>query len=209
MPRIIEKTVFKFEELSDDAKEVARNWWREASAGDEWWEYVYEDAARVGEILGINLLQKPVKLMNGTTRYDPSIWFTGFYHQGSGSAFDGTYRYAKGSVAAIKKHAPLDKDLHRIADDMATAQKFYFYRLRATIKSRRDNWVDIEVYDSNDIYGPIQAQVDDLLTQALRDFNGWIFSQLEKEYEYQMSDEQVDESIMANEYEFDEEGNCA
>jgi hypothetical protein len=37
----------------------------------------------------------------------------------------------------------------------------------------------------------------------------WIYRQLEREYEWLMSDEQVDESIRINEYEFTEEGKLA
>jgi hypothetical protein len=44
------------------------------------------------------------------------------------------------------------------------------------------------------------------VTQCMRDFADWIYDQLRKEYEYQMSDEQVDETLIANEYEFDEDG---
>jgi hypothetical protein len=40
----------------------------------------------------------------------------------------------------------------------------------------------------------------------MRDFADWIYSQLEKEYEWQNADEQVDDTIRANAYEFDEDG---
>ena len=40
--------VFEFNELSDKAKEVARNWYREATAGEDWWDSVYEDASEIG-----------------------------------------------------------------------------------------------------------------------------------------------------------------
>lgn len=43
----------------------------------------------------------------------------------------------------------------------------------------------------------------------MRAFADWIYRQLETEYDYQNSDEQVDESIIANEYEFTEEGKPA
>jgi len=48
--RTITKTykVYQFEELSEEAKPVAIDWWRESSCSDEWWEYVYEDAENVG-----------------------------------------------------------------------------------------------------------------------------------------------------------------
>ncbi len=46
--RIKEIKLFKFEELSDKAKEKAMDWFREASGSDQWWENVYEDAANIG-----------------------------------------------------------------------------------------------------------------------------------------------------------------
>src|SRR6188474_2749885 len=46
--RIKSIQVFKFEELSDKAKDNARDWFREASSGDEWWESTYENAENVG-----------------------------------------------------------------------------------------------------------------------------------------------------------------
>lgn len=48
MLKTIEMTVYTFDELSDKAKEKARDWWREASMHDEWWEHIYDDAERAG-----------------------------------------------------------------------------------------------------------------------------------------------------------------
>lgn len=47
MPRERTVTVYTFKELSDDAKDIARQWYREASGDEEWWDTTYEDAARV------------------------------------------------------------------------------------------------------------------------------------------------------------------
>ena len=40
--------VFTFDELSEQAKEQARNWYREGALDYDWWEYMYEDAKRAG-----------------------------------------------------------------------------------------------------------------------------------------------------------------
>jgi len=48
MSKIIETTVFEFSELSDQAKEKAREWYREHALDYEWWESTYEDAEQVG-----------------------------------------------------------------------------------------------------------------------------------------------------------------
>lgn len=47
MKEVITK-VYQYEELNDEAKEIARQWYAEASAHDEWWESTYEDAERIG-----------------------------------------------------------------------------------------------------------------------------------------------------------------
>ena len=43
----------------------------------------------------------------------------------------------------------------------------------------------------------------------MRDFAQWIYDGLEAEYEYRQSDEVIDEAMIANEYEFTEDGELA
>jgi hypothetical protein len=40
--------IYKFNELSDKAKDSARDWWREGALDYGWWESIYEDAERIG-----------------------------------------------------------------------------------------------------------------------------------------------------------------
>lgn len=207
----ITKTLYKFDELSDDAKETARDWWRNADAIDSSFsECVIEDAARMADILGIDLRQRPVKLMNGSTRYDPTIYFSGFSSQGDGACFEGSYRYKLGSVKAIKSEAPQDTTLHAIARDLQNIQRKAFYKLHATIKQHgRYYAMDIDVYRGDDQYRDISSELEDGIKEALKDFANWIYRQLKQEYDYQNSDENVDESIRINEYEFTENGDIA
>lgn len=198
MPRTIEKTVYTFDELSDAAKEKAREWYRDGALDYDWWEFVYEDADHVAKILGIDLDDK------GKNTRRPAIWFSGFYCQGSGSAFDGVYSYAKQAPKKLREYAPQDTELHKIADQLQSLQRRYFYRLCAKITAHRDTSITVEAYNSENRYADIPDEQE--LIDLLNDFNSWIFNQLEKEYEYLTSDESVDEAIMANEYEFDEEG---
>ena len=93
---VICTTVYQFPELSDAAKEKARNWYRELGPHDDWWEAVYEDFERVCEILGIRLKTTPVRLMGGGTRAKPCIWFSGFWSQGDGACFESYWSHAKG-----------------------------------------------------------------------------------------------------------------
>lgn len=207
--RTIEKTLFQYDELSDTAQEKAREWYRRASADDNFFaENVCEDAARMGDILGIDLNQTRVNLMNGSHRYEPTIYWSGFWSQGDGACFEGNYKYKPGSVAKMRAECN-DKELIRIATELQQIQRKHFYALQANMRQRghyqHSGCMQVDVQDSRDSYRDIGAAESDI-TQLMRDFADWIYRQLESEYEYQNSDEQVIESIRCNEYEFDEQG---
>jgi hypothetical protein len=207
----IERVLYKFDELSDDAREKARDWWREcenATGGDT--NCVYEDAATIADLIGIDLRQKPVRRMNGSTRFDPCIWYSGFSSQGDGACFEGTYRYRKGALKDVKAHAPYDTKLHQIAKDLQDTQRKAFYRLTATCSHSgryyHSGCLSVSVdLDSEHCIDPTR-EAEDNIRDALSSFADWIYSQLEAEYEYTMSDENVDDSIRANEYKFEDDG---
>src|SRR3990167_4030943 len=46
--RIKETKLYQYNELSDDAKERARDWYQGVALDYDWWDCVYEDASRVG-----------------------------------------------------------------------------------------------------------------------------------------------------------------
>lgn len=195
--RIVETKVYKYEELSDSTKERAREWYLEGGLCYDWWDFCYEDFCRVAEILGIEISYRQGR--------GAEIYFNGFYCQGSGSSFVGTYRYAKGAVAKIKQYAPQDEELHRIAYGLKEVQRRHFYRLEANISSHRDYMISVEVYDGDDRYRYI-GDAEEEVRELMNDFNDWMFKRLQDEYEHLTSDEVVEESIIANEYEFDEDG---
>jgi hypothetical protein len=87
MPRIVETTVFRLDELSEQAREKARAWYREASACDDWHECVFEDFEAICAILGVRLATRSVRLFGGGTRQKPCIWFSGFSSQGDGASY--------------------------------------------------------------------------------------------------------------------------
>lgn len=221
MPKQIITTVYEFDELFEKAKEKAREWYRSGAFEYDWWDGVYDTAATVADYLGINLRQKPVKLMNGKTRYEPEIYFSGFSHQGSGSSFAGTWYARDVKADKLKAEFPSDEELHRLADEFAALAKEN-PELSASIKANRDNWINVEVEHGetrNDVLNSLEYKSEewkvenqkdvervDRLTEALKDFNRWIYKSLEREYEYLNADEQVDESIRANGYTFTEQG---
>ena len=82
MPEIIETIVYRLDELSDAAKDAARQWYRKGGFDYDWFEFVYDDFERICAILGILLRTRPVRLFGGGTRSKPCIWFSGYWSQG-------------------------------------------------------------------------------------------------------------------------------
>jgi hypothetical protein len=66
--------------------------------------------------------------------------------------------------------------------------------------------VDWEVWNSED-YDETQDLLDgEAIEGAFDAFADWIQARLQDDYDYLTSDEAIEESIIANEYDFDEEG---
>jgi magnesium-transporting ATPase (P-type) len=206
MPRIKETEVFKFDELSDAAKEKAREWWRQVSQGDNFFaEYVYDDAERIGKILGIEI----DKRKHGTGL---AIYWSGFSSQGDGASFEGSYSYAKGAAKAIREECPKDTELHRIADTLQECQRKAFWGLDASISQsgRYCHEMTMQVSVADNCHGTDATQdAEETITECMRDFARWIYRQLESAYDYEMSDENVEEQIRCNEYEFTAAGERA
>ena len=227
--RTIETKVYTFDELSDRAKDTARDWYRQRTVedfADFSADSVIEDAARMADILGINLRTRPVKLMGGGTRMEPNIYWSIGNRSDDGVTFNGSYSWRKGSVRKMASEAPAEwtnketgehhtndgnRELNRIAEALADVQRRNFYQLSASISHGRSLYAGIQVEVERDSrnYQNVSAEDCETVKEALQDFASWIHRQLEKEYEYRMSDEAVDEDIRANDYEFDEDGNRA
>jgi hypothetical protein len=199
----IVETHYSYEELSDSAKEAARDWYREGNLDYDWWEHIYSDVEEIGNLLGIERDRKPHGRGNG-----PCIWFSGFSSQGDGACFEGRYSYAKSCAKAVRSHAPQNTKLHRIADELQALQRKYFYRLEARASHSGSYYhsgcmsVDVSLRSGED--APREAE--DGIRQLLRDFADWIYRQLEQEHDWQQSDEQIAEGIIANEHKFYENG---
>lgn len=209
-PTIIETTVYTFDELSDTAKEKARSEYREGMMNDDWYECTYEYAETIAKILGIEVDTRAVPRMDGKFNNHPKIFFSGFSSQGDGACFEGRYSYSKGWRKKLKEYAPQDTELFRIGMELEKAQRPSFYLCSARIKHsghyNHSGCMSIEV-ECMDV-SPKQ-EWEEAITQALRDFADWIYSSLEREYDYRMSDECVDENIKCNDYTFDADGSIA
>jgi len=196
---------FQYDELSDNAKQKAREWFREG-CDPYWQETVFDDAIACASILGIEIDRG-----DGVSSLRSKIYFSGFSCQGDGACFEGTYSYKRGAAKAIRSHTGnTDETLARIADELQTIQKQAGYGLTAEMKHRghysHSGCMSVEVGHKRERNPELwEAQ----LTRLMREFADWIYRQLEKEYNYQNSDDTVAENIRANEYEFSEDGKRA
>ena len=180
--------VYTFDELDDEAKEKSREWYRDGSLDYAWWDTVYDYAKEAGAALGITV---------------DNIEFSGFYSQGDGACFTGSYAYRKGWQQAL--HAVIrDEPLEDIGRSLQAAQRLVFYKGTATVVKTGHRYCD-ETSVRIDC-DPDTATFTDAVTDALRDFMRWIYQSLEQEYEYLMSDDSVDDMLRANDYTFTADG---
>ncbi|WP_288051937.1 antitoxin of toxin-antitoxin stability system [Acidiphilium sp.] len=210
MPEIIQTKVYRLDELTAAAKQQARAWFREGSLDDFWFEFIYDDFERICGMLGVELDTRPVRVYGGGQRRKPCIWFSGFWSQGDGACFEGRYRYAGNAVRRIREYAPVDSELHQIADTLQAIQRRNFYRLSATIAHRgryfHEQTMAIAVSRDSANGQDMTRDAEDTVTETLRDLARWLYRQLEREFDYQTSDAAVDEAIAINQYTFTEAG---
>jgi hypothetical protein len=63
---------------------------RDVNVEYDWWDGLFEDFVEQLTEIGITVDTHEVKLMNGKTRQDPNIYFSGFWSQGDGACFAGS-----------------------------------------------------------------------------------------------------------------------
>lgn len=210
MPEVIETIVYTFDELTPAAQETARNWYREHAPHYGWWQWVYEDFEAICKCLGITIKQVPMNGRDRATGTRRCIWFSGFWNQGDGACFEGSWRYERGSSLAIRAHAPQDRDLHEIADRLQAVQKRNFYQLVADI-SHRDRYyhahcMDIRVERDTPTWQTMTADAEEIVIDVMRDLAKWLYRTLEAEYDFQTSDAEIDAALEANGYTFTQDG---
>lgn len=197
--RVVSTEIFKFSELPEKSKVKAREWYRKVSEGDnDWANSTIKDSKQVGRILGFNI---------------EKIYYSGFWSQGSGACFEGTFRSSEFEAGGVQKYAPKDAELHRIANGIeAIINKFYAVYLKVNHSGHyyHENCTvfDVSITDNqdNEIDTKEAVETEKELIKLSRDLMVWIYRSLEKDYEYQNSDEVVDENIESNGYEFTADG---
>lgn len=222
MARIIETTVYTFDELSEKAKEKARDQYR---VNHEFYpDYAIEDAVEFAGFLGITISENDGH---------KCIYWSVSGSQGDGACFEGTWSADQLNVNSLKAYAPKDNKLHKVADCFAAIarkyptasftvkQRGHYYHSGCTEFNCDPGECPETVLDNlgeefpeddpgecadraQETWGEEFPEED--LIQAARDFMDWIYSQLESEYEYQQSDDWIDDVLVSVEHEFTKDG---
>lgn len=179
---------YKYDELSDDAKEKAREWFSKGALDYDWWEYIYDDAKECLGMLGFEI---------------DDIQFSGFWSQGDGACFTGSWSASNVHSGKLREHAPQDQELGRIGSALrkiARGSKNGSATLTHTGRYSHEHSVNIDAGELRTMAQ--EEEFGDLARDAMK----WIYGRLQAEYEYQMADEQIAENIRANEYDFTASG---
>jgi hypothetical protein len=165
----IEHTYYQFDELTESAKEKARDWYREGGLDYEWWDSTYEDAKTIGLEI---------------------------------TSFDFDRRGVEGNfIAGAEETAhKIEKEHGEKCETFIDAKAYLVQRDAIVNQAEKD-----ENGDFVDEYG-LDNALDDIDKEFLHTLCEDYRIILQKEMEYLLSDESVDESICANEYEFTENG---
>jgi hypothetical protein len=184
-------TVYTFDELPEEAKQLAiQNYW-DINVDYEWWDFTYEDVATIGlKIEGFDVAGN--KYVEGKlTEYAIEVARNILKDHGPMTE---TYKLAEQYLQDRKEVIALERiaDAQLFADDLCKAGKDDF-QWNGLIYQ---NYVlDDEDIDTEDI--------DQEFERALKEEYASI---LQNEYEFLTSEEQIIETMTANEYDFTIDG---
>ena len=194
MARTVRTKVYKFNELSGPAKETARQSWREHGLDYEWHEFTIEGLKERAPEKGFEI---------------DKIYFSGFCCQGDGAMFEGSVVDFSKFLNGTNPHFQKVVKNNGLDLSWSVRHSGHYYHSRCSqISFDAGNYP--YTYSSKEGFtGNFQTNIDIMesnIEEAYHDYCHEIYSTLEKEYDWLNSDEQVDESIIANEYEFTKDG---
>ena len=200
MKQVIETEVMTLDELNPSAKEQARKWYRSITESDSYWsESTLDQAKEIGRLFGFDIKK---------------IYFSGFWCQGDGACFIGDWNSKDvKSLETIEKELSYDKSLIQLGKEfIESAKEFSFSHVGIAHRGHYNHSgcmrFDITLTDEedNEIIDERFNSFEKSFTESARDFANWIYRTLEKDYEWNQSNECVDENILANEYTFTSTG---
>lgn len=208
--KTIKIKLYEFSELDDKAKEKALSALYDVNVFDDWYEFIYDDFISIAQTIGVEVNKK-------------QIYFSGFYSQGDGSAFNASVNIADLidgiSNQLWKTYAPLlelslsppnvdrrvlnlikNTQLDCTGEIKQPARGYYIKACLTTCSPDNHDYININ------------SELDKLetwLEETAETLNHYLYESLRDEYEYQTSEKAIIETIEANEYSFTADGKIA
>jgi hypothetical protein len=196
--RVVETKVYTFNELSATAKEVAIENHRDINTYDGWWEPIFEDITQEAEQAGFHV---------------GNIYFSGFWSQGDGAMFEYT---TLGDTLLNKFVDQLDLSPMRkswlktqtFAQSEGTHRGHYYHENCCSHKISFEadfGWgANINFYNW---ISSFEDQFEEFVIAEYKTLCRELYSRLNNYNDELSTDEAVADTIIMNEWEFDEDGN--
>lgn len=183
--RTIRTKVYKFNELKEQAKQIAIEEHRDINVDFDWYEPMFEGFKEQLKEVGF---------------YDVDIFFSGFYDQGDGASFDGKINPLKFAETEIEKRVARLIDSGLL--EGFTIEKTSFANHYSHEKTR---YIDVWRDDRQNIDKILVSLCEKIEAKRL-ELSKQIYNDLYKAYEELQSYEFISETLIANEYEFLKDG---
>lgn len=197
--KTIEIKLYSFDELSQEAKEKAINDCRNNQhyLDYDWWDGVYDTFHEKAKAKGFDV---------------DKIYFSGFWSQGDGAMFE----YSKDTDKLFNEFVeklkifPMRKQwlLTQGVPYMSGKHRGHYYHSKCCEHSigieSNFHWSCAELF-SNWIES-FSDDFNEFVTDIYEDLCDELYGSLEAEYEWLISDEVIAEHLIANEYQFTEDG---
>lgn len=187
------KYYFLYDDLDEDGKQTARDWYATDYPEYKWWDYTYDMIETVADIIGLST--KPASFCFELDR-------GAYFH------LDGSYQYTRRWEQKFREEFGNNPQgvIGAFYNDYKAFvlqwQKPNFYNITATVDSWRTTTGNYNGHISP-VYDAIDSAVYDMIT----DFRNMALRLLQQEYDYIISDDYIAETMRMNEYTFDECGN--
>ena len=194
--RIVETKVYTFEELAENSQQIAIDNHRDVNTYDGWWEPIFEGITEEAEQAGFHV---------------GNIYFSGFWSQGDGAMFEYT---TLGDTLLNKFIDQLD--LSPMRKSWLRTQTFAQSEGKHSGHYYHENCcshvVDFEPNFSTygnfwEWIGSFADQYEEFVIAEYKKLCGELYSRLSTYNDELTSDEEVAETIIMNEWEFDVDGN--
>ena len=190
MPRIHETILYKFDELSTESKEKAITSFQEDDSylDYDWYQYTINDFKTILELIGY---------------YNIECYFSGFWSKGDGACFSARFSRNKQCLEKVKSYCPKEQEILNIVEKIQSEIPLHEeYEIKHSGHYYHEYCTNVYYLGDNEK----AEQLDERFLELSRQLMRILYKKLNDEYDYLNSSEAITEFIIANDYEFTEDG---